>query len=100
MRGVRADGVDAMASRSASRRRHAGRPPAGAREGERVKDYPQLSIRVPNEIKARLNALSVVTGLAQWRVIVQAIECLLHGLPASDRALVDGLCERFLRTSG
>ena len=43
-------------------RRRAGRPPAGAKEGEKVKDYPQLSIRVPVEIKARLNALSAVTG--------------------------------------
>jgi len=30
-----------------------GRPPAGAREGERVrvKDYPQLSVRLPVEIR-------------------------------------------------
>ncbi len=78
-------------------RRRAGRPPAGAKAGERVKDYPQLSVRVPTEIKARLNAVSVVTGLAQWRVIVDAIDCLVHGLPPTDRALVDGLCERLLR---
>jgi len=78
-------------------RRRAGRPPAGAREGEKVKDYPQLSIRVPIEMKARLNALSAVTGLAQWRVIVEAIECFLHDLPPTDRELVDGLSERLLR---
>ena len=80
-----------------SQRRRAGRPPAGAKDGEKVKDYPQLSIRVPVEFKARLNALSAVTGLAQWRVIVQAINCFLKDLPAPDRALVDGLCERLLR---
>jgi predicted DNA-binding protein len=79
------------------RRRRAGRPPAGAREGEKVKDYPQLSIRVPIEMKARLNALSAVTGLAQWRVVVEAIECFLSDLPPTDRALVDGLSERLLR---
>jgi predicted DNA-binding protein len=78
-------------------RRRAGRPPAGAKEGERVKDYPQLSIRVPVEMKARLNALSAVTGLAQWRVIVEAIDCFLHDLPPTDRELVDGLSERLLR---
>jgi predicted DNA-binding protein len=78
-------------------RRRVGRPPAGAREGERVKDYPQLSIRVPLEMKARLNALSAVTGLAQWRVIVEAIDCFLHDLPATDRELVDGLSERLMR---
>jgi len=78
-------------------RRRAGRPPAGAREGEKVKDYPQLSIRVPLEMKARLNALSAVTGLAQWRVIVEAIDCFLHDLPATDRELVHGLSERLMR---
>lgn len=88
-----------MSESRSSRRRRAGRPPAGARAGERVKDYPQLSIRVPNEIKARLNALSAVTGLAQWRVIVDAIECLVHGLPPADRALVDGLSERLQRAN-
>jgi hypothetical protein len=77
-----------------SLRRRAGRPPAGAREGEKVKDYPQLSIRVPHELKARLNAMSAVTGLAQWRVIVKAINCLFKDLPANDRELVDGLARR------
>lgn len=78
-------------------RRRAGRPPAGAKEGEKVTDYPQLSIRVPIEFKARLNALSAVTGLAQWRVIVEAINCFFQDLPPTDRALVDGLSERLMR---
>lgn len=86
-----------MADNRMNGRRRAGRPPAGAREGEKVKDYPQLSIRVPVEMKARLNALSAVTGLAQWRVIVEAIECLRAGMPPTDRELVDGLSEQFLR---
>jgi hypothetical protein len=80
-----------------NRRRRAGRPPAGAREGERVKDYPQLSIRVPAEMKARLSALSAVTGLSQWRVIVGGINCFFQDLPPNDRELVDGLSERLLR---
>lgn len=76
------------------RRRRVGRPPAGAKEGEKVKDYPQLSIRLPIDKKARLNALSAVTGLAQWRVIVEAIDCFFGRLSVNDRALVDGLSER------
>jgi predicted DNA-binding protein len=79
-------------------RRPVGRPPAGAKDGEKVKDYPQLSIRVPVEFKARLNALSAVTGLAQWRVIVEAINCFNDELPKSERDLVAGLSERLLRT--
>jgi predicted DNA-binding protein len=78
-------------------RRRIGRPPAGE-DGEKVKDYPQLSIRVPLEFKARLNALSAVTGLAQWRVIVQAINCFNDDLPKSERDLVAGLSERLMRT--
>ena len=74
-----------------------GRPPAGAKEGEKVKDYPQLSIRVPLEFKARLNALSAVTGLAQWRVIIEAINCFIDDLPKTERDLVDGLSERLMR---
>lgn len=78
-------------------RRRAGRPPAGAREGEKVKDYPQLSIRVPLEFKARLNAMSAVTGLAQWRVVVEAIDCFFEDMPATDRELVDGLSQRLMK---
>lgn len=89
-----------MADRQSNsrRRRRAGRPPAGAREGEKVRDYPQLSVRVPVEFKARLNALSAVTGQAQWRVVVGAINCFFDALSETDRELVDGLSERLLRT--
>ena len=78
-------------------RRRAGRPPAGAREGEKVKDYPQLSVRMPAEMKARLNALSAVTGLAQWRLIVEAIDCFFDDLPENDRELVVGLSQRLMK---
>jgi len=84
-------------SKVKDRRRPVGRPPAGAKDGEKVKDYPQLSIRVPVEFKARLNALSAVTGLAQWRVIVEAINCFNDDLPKSERDLVAGLSERLMR---
>ena len=88
---------DRRDSRSKSQRR-AGRPPAGAKVGEKVKDYPQLSIRVPQEMKARLNAVSAVTGLAQWRVVVEAINCFVHDLPQQDRELVDGLSARLVQS--
>jgi predicted DNA-binding protein len=88
-----------MSDNRATTRRRAGRPPAGARAGEKVRDYPQLSVRLPHEFKARLNALSAVTGLAQWRVIVEALNCFIHDLPPTDRALVDGLSERLRRAT-
>ena len=86
-----------MTDSRAKDRRRAGRPPAGAKVGEKVRDYPQLSIRVPIEFKARLSALSAVTGLAQWRVIVEAINCFFLDLPPTDRELVDGLSQRLMR---
>jgi hypothetical protein len=89
-----ADNHDAKAKE----RPRVGRPPAGARHGEKVKDYPQLSIRVPIEFKAKLNALSAVTGLSQWRVIIEAINCFKDDLPKSERERVDGLSERLMRT--
>jgi predicted DNA-binding protein len=91
--------ADRHDDRSKSSRRRAGRPPAGAKAGEKVKDYPQLSIRVPLEMKARLNAVSAVTGLAQWRIVVEAINCLVHELSPQDRELVDGLSARLIRSS-
>ncbi|MBW8862113.1 MAG: hypothetical protein JF601_07045 [Acidobacteria bacterium] len=94
---VRTPALPTMSEQRVRDRRRAGRPPAGAKEGEKVKDYPQLSIRVPLEFKARLNALSAVTGLAQWRVIVEAINCFFSDLPQTDQELVDGLSERLMR---
>jgi hypothetical protein len=48
-------------------------------------------------MKARLNAISAVTGLAQWRIVVEGIDCYVLGMPERDRDLVDGLSERLLR---
>ena len=62
-----------------------------------MKDYPQLSIRLPLEVKARLNALSAVTGLSQWRVIVEAVKCFSDDLPKNERELVAGLSEQLMK---
>ena len=78
-----------MRTKVTKERRRIGRPPAGARAGEKVKDYPQLSIRLPGEVKAKLQALSLIASRPQWRIITEAIECYL-------RERTDG--ERFLDT--
>ena len=74
--------------------RRIGRPPAGARAGEKVKDYPQLSIRLPGEIKATLQALSVITGRPQWRLISDSIECFLKDRPEAEQRMVNELVRR------
>jgi hypothetical protein len=74
--------------------RRIGRPPAGARAGEKVKDYPQLSIRLPGEVKAKLHALSVITGRPQWRLITEAIECFLNDQSEAEQRMVRELIGR------
>jgi predicted transcriptional regulator len=75
-------------------RRPIGRPPAGAHAGEKVKDYPQLSIRVPTDTKAKLHAMSLVTARPQWRLISDAIESYYRDRPDSERRMVDELLDR------
>jgi predicted transcriptional regulator len=75
-------------------RRRIGRPPAGARAGEKVKDYPQLSIRLPAEVKAKLQALSLIESRPQWRVITDAIDCYARGRSSAERRLIAALAGR------
>lgn len=80
--------------------RRIGRPPAGARDGERVKDYPQLSIRLPAEVKAKLHAMSVISARPQWRLITDAIECYLRARPDTEQKMVDELLARTRSRAG
>jgi predicted DNA-binding protein len=81
-------------SKAAKERRRVGRPPAGAREGERVKDYPQLSIRLPTDVKAKLQALSLIASRPQWRIITDAIDCYFRKLNDAERRMVEDLAGR------
>ena len=89
-----------MTPKASKQRRRIGRPPAGAREGERVKDYPQLSIRLPMDVKAKLQALSLIASRPQWRIITDAIECYLRERPEPERRMVDELADRTRMRSG
>jgi len=60
-------------------------PPAGARAGERVKDYP-AGARVPPEMKARIEALSCGAGDEQWRVNQRRESVLLQRSSTGGRA--------------
>jgi len=83
-----------MRTKGPKERRRVGRPPAGARAGEKVKDYPQLSIRLPTEVKARLQALSLIASRPQWRIITDAIACYVRDLPEPGRRMVEELAGR------
>lgn len=76
------------------KRHRIGRPPAGARDGDKVTDYPQLSIRLPAEVRATLQALSVIESRPQWRVISDAIDCYAKGRSETERRLIAELAGR------
>ena len=84
-------------SRKSTKPRRIGRPPAGAREGERVKDYPQLSIRVPADVKATLQALSRLRRQPQWRLITDLVAFYLDSRPQAERRMVHELAARSRR---
>jgi hypothetical protein len=81
-------------TKAVKQRPRIGRPPAGARVGEKVKDYPQLSIRLPGDVKAKLQALSLIAARPQWRIITDAIDCYLRARPEAERRMVDELTVR------
>lgn len=76
------------------KRPRVGRPPAGARSGEKVTDYPQLSVRLPPDAVHRLQALSIVSRQPQWRLIADAIECLIDRQADADRQMVEQIATR------
>ena len=54
--------------------RKAGRPPGGV-NGSRVRDYPQVSIRVQPKLHAQLASLSRMTGMSRLEIFIRAIDC-------------------------
>lgn len=53
--------------------RGVGRPPAGVRPGERVKDYQRLSVRLPDDVRAELKAAAAALQRPEWRVLADAL---------------------------
>ena len=74
--------------------RKRGRPPGGDRPGERVVDYPQLSVRVPRVTLRKLRALGTITRVSQSKVLADAVDRYVDALPADQRRLIDDLLER------
>ena len=64
--------------------RKAGRPPGGV-NGQRVRDYPQVSIRVPPRLYAQLAGLTRQTGLSRLEIFKRAIDCYTGTLRTPQR---------------
>jgi hypothetical protein len=59
-----------------------GRPPTGLAPGEKVSQYHQLTIRVPDRDVALLTALAGVLSRPRWRVISDALRAYAGETPA------------------
>ena len=64
--------------------RKAGRPPGGI-DGQRVRDYPQFSIRIPPKLHSQVATLTRTTGLSRFEIFVRAIECYENSLRSQRR---------------
>ena len=64
--------------------RKAGRPPGGI-DGQRVRDYPQVSIRVPPKLYSQLANLARTTGLSRLEIFIRAIDCYENSLRVQRR---------------
>ena len=71
-----------------ARARLPGRPRGGVRAGERVRDYPTLTVRVPDDTKALLKALGGHMDLPLWQTIRHVTVCFVRDLPVNARRTI------------
>ena len=64
------------------RRGGPGRPPTGLRTGEKVSEYKRLTVRLPDDVRAELDAAAGALQRPQWRVIIDAIQAYVGSGPA------------------
>jgi hypothetical protein len=76
-----------MATTQTSPRRR-GRPPGGIRAGERLRDYPTVTLRVPPQTRAMLRALCRRKRLPAWLMFRLLVLCFVRGMPARERRWV------------
>lgn len=65
-----------------------GRPRQGLRPGERVRDYPTVTIRLPGETQALLRALCSHMELPLWQTVRHLTVCFVRDLPGKERRIV------------
>lgn len=60
----------------------AGRKPTGIRPGEKISDYRRLAVRLPEDVRAELEAAAGALRLPVWRVIIDAVKAYVGSGPA------------------
>lgn len=68
-------------------RRSTGRPPSGP-HGERVSQYPPLTVRIPRATKDKLLALAALRKTTAWRLVDEAVSAYVERLPDGERRLL------------
>lgn len=68
--------------------RKRGRPRGGVRRGERLRDYPSLTVRIPPDTRATLKALSARRGIPTWQMLRHLVVCFVRRLPPAERRRV------------
>jgi predicted DNA-binding protein len=76
--------------------RKRGRPASGP-DGAKVSKYPQLTVRLPVETKARLTTLSLLMATPVWKIIDTAVETFVQHLPEDERKLIGSVADRLAR---
>jgi len=66
----------------AKKRQYPGRPTTGIREGEKVSEYPRFTMRLPDDVRAELEAAAGALQLPAWRVVIDAIRAYVGSGPA------------------
>ena len=73
---------------SDSRPRRRGRPPGGIRVGERLRDYPTITLRVPPYTRRMLRVLCARKRLPAWVVLRMLVVCFVRHMPPHERRWV------------
>ena len=74
-------------------KRPPGRPPKGP-QGQKVSEFPVISLRVPPERRALIEALAFVKNAAVSELLDQAVEVYLRSLTATERRLAQDLAKK------
>ena len=59
-----------------------GRLPTGIRPGEKVSEYQRFTVRLPDDVRAELQAAAGALRRPAWRVVVDAIRSYVGSGPA------------------
>jgi hypothetical protein len=55
------------------------------RRGERLRDYPTLTVRVPPDTRAMFTALCARRRIPRWIMLRHMILCFIRNLPVDER---------------